>query len=331
MPVFRSILGVVDIKEDCTAVMERAVTLAENNQANLTIVSTFDRITAGIGLPDGGPISADLRAAVDAHHRKELEQLANRYRHRIPIQTKALCGNLYLETIRQVLSNGHDLVIKSPEKVEWIDRLFSSEDMNLLRKCPCPVWMVKPQQKGTSYKSVLVAVDVDIDDSRPQTELEVQNRLNQEILEIGTYLAISDFAELHIVHTWEAIGESMMGGAFIRMPEKKILDYVNQVKKQHEAKLKEFLREFKDSQPSNNAVEYADPKLHLIKGSARREIPALAKQLEADVIVMGTVARTGIPGFLMGNTAETILNQIDCSVLAVKPPGFETTVTIGDS
>jgi nucleotide-binding universal stress UspA family protein len=54
----------------------------------------------------------------------------------------------------------------------------------------------------------------------------------------------------------------------------------------------------------------------------------LSRQLEADLIVMGTVARTGIPGFIMGNTAEAILNQIDCSVLAIKPPGFVTPVTL---
>jgi hypothetical protein len=34
------------------------------------------------------------------------------------------------------------------------------------------------------------------------------------------------------------------------------------------------------------------------------------------------------PGFIIGNTAETILNQIDCSVLAIKPSGFATAVTL---
>jgi nucleotide-binding universal stress UspA family protein len=43
---------------------------------------------------------------------------------------------------------------------------------------------------------------------------------------------------------------------------------------------------------------------------------------------MGTVARTGINGLLMGNTAEMILTQIDCSVLAVKPQGFVSPVTL---
>jgi len=76
------------------------------------------------------------------------------------------------------------------------------------------------------------------------------------------------------------------------------------------------------------AVEFLKPKTHLVKGSARREIPVLAQKLEVDVVVMGTVARTGIPGLIMGNTAEAILEQLDCSVLAIKPPGFVTPVSL---
>jgi universal stress protein E len=44
--------------------------------------------------------------------------------------------------------------------------------------------------------------------------------------------------------------------------------------------------------------------------------------------VMGTLGRAGIGGILIGNTAETILNRIDCSVMAIKPRGFVTPVTL---
>lgn len=43
---------------------------------------------------------------------------------------------------------------------------------------------------------------------------------------------------------------------------------------------------------------------------------------------MGTVARTGIVGFLMGSTAEFVLRELRGSVVAVKPPGFVTPVTL---
>lgn len=326
MTIFKDILCVVDIREDCTAAMERAITLAENNQASLTVIDVVDRMTAGIGMPEGGTISADLQSAMETSHSQELETLINPYRQRIPIKTKMLSGTCFLEIIRQVLRDGHDLVIKVPEKLAWLDRLFGSDDMNLLRECPCPVWLVKPQTEK-SYKRILAAVDVD--DSYPPTELKSRHALNRQILEMATSLALSDFAELHVVVAWRAIGESLMRGAFLHTPEAQIAVYVEQVRHQHEASLEGLMRRV-TSTLGQDAAEYLNPGLHLVKGWARKEIPILAKQLAADVIVMGTVARTGIPGFIMGNTAEMILNQIDCSVLAIKPSGFKTPVTVTD-
>ena len=65
-----------------------------------------------------------------------------------------------------------------------------------------------------------------------------------------------------------------------------------------------------------------EPRTHLLKGSPSAIIPNLARTLRVDLIVMGTVARTGIPGLIIGNTAESILRDIDCSLLAVKPEGL---------
>ncbi|MEX2133825.1 MAG: universal stress protein [Acidimicrobiia bacterium] len=64
-----------------------------------------------------------------------------------------------------------------------------------------------------------------------------------------------------------------------------------------------------------------------MQGTASKVFPKLADVLEVGLIVMGTVARTGISGLIMGNTAETILRSVRCSVLAVKPEGFVTPVT----
>ena len=102
---------------------ERAVSLAENNQASLTVVDVAERVTAGIGMPEGGPISADLQAAMVNAHAQGLEALVEPYRSRIEIQTKVLIGTPFLEIIREVLRNGHDLVIKMPRTpgIGWTD------------------------------------------------------------------------------------------------------------------------------------------------------------------------------------------------------------------
>ncbi|MEN8177829.1 MAG: universal stress protein [Pseudomonadota bacterium] len=324
MKRFKDILCVVDPEEACESAIERAVALAESNQANLTLVDVVPRVIAGIGMLEGGPISDHLQDEMVAEHRRRLESLIEPYRQRIETQIKVLIGEPFLEIVREVLRNGHDLVIKIPETRDWLERFFGSDDMHLLRKCPCPVWLVK-SEAPKAYRRILATVDVD--DRYPPAELKTRHAVNLQILELAGSLALSEFAELHVAHAWDAIGESAMLGAFMYEPEEKISAYVEQIRRQHEANLDGLMREV-TSQLGQDTLEYLKPRTHLVKGWARKEIPALTKRIEADLIVMGTVARTGVPGFIMGNTAETILNQIDCSVLAIKPPGFVTPVTL---
>ena len=326
MQRFKNILCVVETGKACKAVMERAITLSENNQASLTVVDVVERVTAGIGMPEGGPISADLQAALVGTHEQGLETLVAPYRARVEIQTRVLVGVPFLEIILDVLRNGHDLVIKVPENRDWLDRFFGSDDMHLLRKCPCPVWLIKPR-KPRPYRRILAAVDVD--EAYPPAELQSRRALNQHILELASSLALSDFAELHVAHAWDAILESAMHTAFIHTPEDKVVSYIEQERQHHAAALDVLMREV-TANLGEDTLAYLKPRAHLVKGWARKEIPALARRIEADLVVMGTVARTGVPGIIMGNTAETILNQIDCSILAIKPPGFVTPVILED-
>lgn len=55
-------------------------------------------------------------------------------------------------------------------------------------------------------------------------------------------------------------------------------------------------------------------------------IRGVADEMEADLLVMGTVCRTGIAGFFIGNTAESLIPDATCSVLALKPDGFVSPV-----
>jgi len=325
MQRFKDILCVVGDVEADSHVVERAVTLAGNNQASLTVVDVVEHVTAGIGMPEGGPISADLQAALVSAHEEALETLVNPYRARIAIQTRVLTGMPFIEIIREVLRNGRDLVIKTPEHRDWLDRLFGSEDMHLLRKCPCPVWLIKPG-KRKSYRHILAAIDAG--DAYPHQELASRRALRRQIIEMASSLALSEFAELHVAHVWETLSESTMRDA-LRIREEKINSYLEEERLNRVACLDALMQEV-TGDLGRDALDYLKPQTHLVKGSAHKEIPALAKQIGADLIVMGTVARTGVPGFIMGNTAETILNQIDCSVLAVKPPGFTSPVTLAD-
>ena len=65
-----------------------------------------------------------------------------------------------------------------------------------------------------------------------------------------------------------------------------------------------------------------EPHLHLIEGNPDDCIPELVAEKGIDLLVTGTVCCTGVAGFLIDNTAEGVLNQVDCSVLTLKPEGF---------
>ena len=71
-----------------------------------------------------------------------------------------------------------------------------------------------------------------------------------------------------------------------------------------------------------------DHELLLPRGLPQQEIPEVVEHRDIDLIIMGTVNRTGIPGLLIGTAAETILAAVQCGVLAVKPEGFVTPVTL---
>ncbi|MEM7235344.1 MAG: universal stress protein, partial [Planctomycetota bacterium] len=78
----------------------------------------------------------------------------------------------------------------------------------------------------------------------------------------------------------------------------------------------------------HSRVSIPEERVLHVKGAPDRTIPRTVLEKNIDLLVIGTVARTGVPGWIMGNTAERLLEQIACSVLAIKPDGFISPVTL---
>ena len=62
--------------------------------------------------------------------------------------------------------------------------------------------------------------------------------------------------------------------------------------------------------------------------SGVRHLLTVDADARPDLFVLGTVSRGGIPGFLIGNTAETVLSLVKSGVITVKPQGFQSPVTL---
>lgn len=315
MKHFSNILFVTQLVSDDSAAFGQALKLAQDNQAALSVVTVVEGLTS-----HASAASRTVYEQMVAERREELEAFVRSTTPKeVTVETKVLTGKTFVEIIREVLRFDRDLVVKSIEKDDRKHQEFSFTDMKLMRKCPCPVWLIKTTQQ-TGYREILVGVEY-------EPENPENDELNRHLLEMSASLAIAEFSELHVVHAWRLENESFMRGPRMGYTNAEVDTMV----REEEAKRQQWLTAIVAeccATLGQEAADYLKPQLHMVEGSARNVVPQCAKDLGAELVVLGTVARTGISGLLMGNTAEAILDQIDCSVLAVKPSAFISPVTL---
>ena len=205
MKRINKILCVIISEENCKPALERAVTLAENNQASLTVINIIEKISKAIDLLEIDETSAELQTMLMSDHEQQILSLVEPYRKKIQIHAKILKGIPFLEIVREVLRCKYDLVVKMTGSQDWMDRLFSSDDMHLLRKCPCPIWLIKPETSN-ACRRILAAVDVN--DDYPSSELQTRQALNQTILEMAGSLALSESSQIAEERTARQVQDS---------------------------------------------------------------------------------------------------------------------------
>lgn len=317
MKRFKKILLVIEPDTRHQIAVDRAVALARQNEASLTVLTVVKEIPADLRMRIVALSPQEVLARVVDDRQEKLDALVEKMgRQGVHATALVMQGSPFLEVIRQVLRDKHDLVILAAEpKGGFEDRLFGSTTMHLMRKCPCPIWVVKTAKRAR-YKRILAAVDLTSDFS---SERE-QESLNHLILQLAGSLAKMDNSELHVVQVWSVFGEDYLSKR-AKPSARSIRKLRREAKREQAEKLDSLLvgvdlggLEVHRHLPRDNAVATA--------------ILKLSKTKNVDLLVMGTVCRTGISGFFIGNTAEKVLGQADCSVLTVKPDAFVTPVTL---
>ncbi len=321
MQRFKNVLFVADSNGSGVAGIERAAALAVEHEANLSIVRVVESIPHELQFGVVAVTPSELLETVIDDAAAAVETLADHARSvGVPsTDTEVLTGREFLEVIRRVGRGGHDLVIKSAAgRSAVFDRLFSSSDMHLLRKCPCPVWMVKPVAR-TRFRHVLAAVDYD-----PSSD--VIDALNRSIVEQAYGLAAGNNATLHLAHAWRLPHEGFFRSPRSGLDTATVDRLVDEEHRERQVWLRDLLVAAAESFGGGPGPSAGIK--HLSRGDPRVEIPALVEDIGIDIVVMGTVGRVGIPGFFIGNTAEDILEQVECSVFAIKPDGFVSPVAV---
>jgi len=217
-------------------------------------------------------------------------------------------GREFLEITREVLRNHQELVVTGIRHLPLFPgtRMGCPCVMGLCRYTPSAIWVTCSRlgERAKRARGVLASLG----GANDQVKCE---GLNAKILKTAAYLAEAEGSELHIVHAVSPHGGEGLNGHKL------------------EPNPAEYLREFRgEIQEACNAplgdigLSLTEDRIHLAYGSPTEVIPEVAKEQGLDPIVMGTHARDGISGLLVGNTAERVMTQVDCGVMVVKPDDF---------
>lgn len=191
---------------------------------------------------------------------------------------------------------------------------FSSFDLTLLRKSPVPVWLCRGKDVAQRSRRVAVAID-------PLVGAATAKALNLKMLRVARDLAAHANTELEIISCWDFEYENdLRRSVWLSIPEDEIAQAVEEADRTHRMAIESVITE------SGVAGGF---RLHRERGKPSKIIPQFVTNQNIDMLVMGTLARTGIKGFIMGNTAEGILHALTCSLLAFKPEGFVSPVSQG--
>ena len=309
MQRFQNIVVVAGGKDGGLAAVKRATDLAVRNSARLTIVDVLEPLPPLHDLP--GALQEEMQSGLTNLKNSELESLAEAPRRkRIKVDTKLLVGSPAEQIVGQVVAAGHDLLVKSAEEPSGVfERLFGSTGKRLMRRCPCPVWVIKAGAERRFHR-VLAAVE-------PRPLDQQRDPLNVKILELATSLAESDCSELHVVYVWPHWTESVVPDSN-DIPPADLAMMRRKIDNLQERMLSKLIAPFREAGQIDQ--------VHLLKGRPGDRIAALAEKLKIELLVMGSVCRTGVTGIFIGDTAERVLDQVNCSVLTVKPHAFAAAV-----
>ncbi|WP_440877291.1 universal stress protein UspE [Thalassotalea sp. PLHSN55] len=303
MEKYQKILVVIDPTTDEQKALKRAIELAKKTGASITaFLSIFDfsyEMTTMLSKDEREVMRQSvitdklqwIDTAIDALNDGNLT-----------IESKVVWHNRPFESIiNEVLEYNFDIVVKGTHQHDKLKSvIFTPTDWHLLRKCPCPVLLVKDHLWPENGK-ILAAINVGSDEEEHQL-------LNDKITEESLNLSKIIKAQVHLINSFPGTPVNIA----IEIPEFNSSEYNDAMLKHHQEAMTEHAQRFNIA-PERVSVE---------EGLPEDVIENAANKLDAELVVLGTVGRTGISAAFIGNTAEHVIDRLNCDVLALKPEGY---------
>jgi universal stress protein E len=307
-PRWRTLMVAVgDHDTSARPLLEKAVRLAEHFRARLRVVH--------VAAPTYAFVPDDLSSQAE-HLEQTVARALRRHAHAgngrddIDVETTVVRDYPPADAlVRQVLKHRPDLLIAESHRRGRLSRaLLAQTDWELIRNCPCPLWLSKSDQLAEGC--ILAAIDPFHARAKPA-------RLDDIILRAALTVAGTEPERVIAFHAYtppSLVVPAMTPDLYWQpLSEKETRRYEARVRQAVERKLSAY------PIPKRNRLA--------VPGDAARELAQIAKLRDVSLIVMGAVSRSAVKRFFIGNTAERVIDAVSCDVLVVKPAGFRTPVS----
>ena len=301
MSKYQNMLVAIDPNQDDQPALRRAVYVQQRIGGSIkAFLPVYDFSYEMTSLLSPDELTAMRESVINQRADWIKEQAQSYIESGVPIEIKVVWHNRPFEAIiQEVISGGHDLLLKMTHQHDKLRSvIFTPTDWHLLRKCPCPVWMVNDQPWPEGGKA-LVAVNL-------ASGEQYHNALNVKLVTETLRLAEEvNNTEVHLVSAYRVPPNNIA----IELPEFDPSVFNDAIRGQHLVAMKAIRQTFGIDENMT----------HVVEGLAEKVIPDLAEHLQAGIVVLGTIGRTGLSAAFLGNTAEHVIDHLRCDLLVIKP------------
>ena len=297
---YRNILVVIDPSMESQPALYRAVEVARlQDNATITVfMSIYDfsyEITSILSVEERD----EMREGVVEQRRAWLENLITPYRDEgLDVTLKVIWHSRPSDSIlHEVSQTTYDLVVKSAHHHSLLESfIFTPLDWQLIRKCQLPVLLVK-EHEWPADGNIVVALNFS---DEPE-----QSALNLKLFKEANLVAKLVHGKVHLVNAVPAPTVNIA----LEVPGFTPEIYNDAILAHHKGMMDEFARD-----------HHVPPEqTHVVEGLPEDVLPEIAEQLDAELILLGCLGRTGWSAALIGNTAEQVVDGLHCDLLVLKP------------
>ncbi|NDV91234.1 universal stress protein UspE [Alteromonas sp. 345S023] len=298
---YHHILAVVEADRETQPALSRAKEIATKTGAKVTAISVVYDLSYNMTTMLSPEERDAMKDAVTYEHASGLSDSLNEMGFSdidIVVQWNK---RSYETIIRYAIENDIDLVVKATKRHDDLASvIFTPTDWHLLRKCPSPILLVK-EHDWPEGGEIIAAVNVGSEDPD-------HAKLNDKLTVIANDYAALLSGNVNLVNSYPSTPLNIA----IEVPEFDPDSYNNAVKHHHNEEMAAHASKF----------DIARDRCFVKEGLPEHVIPMVAKDIDAELVVIGTVGRIGLSAALIGNTAEHVIDELNCDVLAIKPEGF---------